>query len=59
MFILLINEIESNLKSYNIILCARDTVLFYAGTTSTEVENILGSELEQTASWFNENNLEI
>ena len=58
-FILLINDIESNLKLCNIILYADDTVLFYAGKTSTEIENILGSELEQIARWLNENNLVI
>ena len=57
MFILLINDIESILKLCNIILYADDTVLFYAGKTSTEIENILGSELEQIARWLNENNL--
>ena len=33
--------------------------MFYAGETSTEIENILGSELEQIARWLNENNLVI
>ena len=59
MFILLINDIESNLKLCNTILYAEDTVLFYAGKTSTEIENILSSELKQIARWFNENNLVI
>ena len=53
MFILIINDIESNLKLCNIILYADDTVLFYAGKTSTEIENILGSELQQIAHWLN------
>ena len=59
MFILIINDIESNLKLCNIILYAADTVLFYAGKTRTEIENILGSELQQIAHWLNENNLVI
>ena len=59
MFILLINDIESNLRLCNIILYSDDTVLFYAGKTSTEIENILGSELEQIARWLNKNNLVI
>ena len=58
-FIVLINDIETNLKSCDIILYADDTVLFYAGKTSTEIENILSSELKQIACWFNENNLVI
>ena len=58
MFILL-NDIESNLKLCNKILYADETVLFYAGKTSTEIENVLGSELEQIARWLNENNLVI
>ena len=59
MFILLVNDIETNLKLCDIIVYADNTVLFYAGKTSTEIENTLSSELEQIACWFNENNLVI
>ena len=53
MFMLLINDIESNLKSCNIILYTGDTASFYAGNTSTEIENSLGSELKQIERWLN------
>ena len=43
----------------DVILYADDIAMSHAGRTSTEIENSLSSELEQTASWFNEENLDI
>ena len=43
MFILLINDIETNLKLCDMNFYSDDTVLFYAEKTSTEIENILSS----------------
>lgn len=59
MFILLINDIESNLTLFSIILYADDTALFYAGKTSTEIQIILSCELKQIGCWLNANNLVI
>ena len=36
-----------------------DIVMFHSGRISTDIENSLSSELEQIASWFNDNNLVI
>lgn len=59
MFILLLSDIESNLKVCNIVLYADDTVLFYTGKTSTEMGNILSSELQEISHWLNESYLVI
>ena len=41
------------------ILYADDIVMLHTGRGSTGIENSLNSELEQIASWFNNNNLAI
>ena len=59
LFTVLLNDIDTNLKLCDMILYADDIVRFHAGRTSTDIENSLSNELEQIASWFNDNNLVI
>ena len=56
---MLLNDIGTYLTLCDMILYADDIVMFYARRTSTGIENSLSSELEQIASWFNDNNLVI
>ena len=59
MITVLLNDVDTNLKLWDMILYADDIVMFHAGRTSTDIENSPSSRLEQTFSWFNENNLVI
>ena len=53
----LLNDIDTNLQLCDMILYLNDIVMFHAGRTKRDIENSLSCELEQIASWFNENNL--
>ena len=59
MFTVLFSDIDANLKLCDMSFYADDIVTFHAGWKSTDIENSLSSELEQIASWFNDNNLVI
>ena len=47
------------MKNSNAHACIVFALSFYAGKTSTDIENILGSEVQQIAHWLNDNNLVI
>ena len=59
LFILLMNDIETNLEKCQIILYADDTVLFTSDINSVIIESNLNSDLVKISSWFNQNNLVI
>ena len=59
MFTVLFNDIDTNLKLCDMIFYADDIVMLNVDWTSTDIEIPWSSELEQIASWFNDNNLVI
>ena len=59
LFRLLINDIDTNLRTCEITLYADDSVLYVTGKRWEEIEKNLSSELKQIASWLVKNNLVI
>ena len=59
LFMLLINDIDENLRQCEMTLYADDSVLYVGGKTCDIIEEKLNSDLEQIANWFDQNNLVI
>ena len=59
MFTVLFSDIDTNLKLCDMTFYADDIVMLNVDWTSTDIEIPWSSELEQIASWFNDNNLVI
>ena len=57
LFVLLINDIELQLKQSQIIIYAHDAVIFYADKDIGIIQERLNVDLERIAIWFSENNL--
>ena len=52
-----LNDIDTNLKTCEMILYADDSVFYVANKKCEEIEKKQSSDLEQIANWFIENNL--
>ena len=57
LFTLLINDIDTNLRTCEMTLYADDSVLYVTGKKCEEIEKKLNSDLEQIANWLVKNNL--
>ena len=57
LFLLIINDIDENLRQCEMTLYADDSVLYVGGKTCDIIEEKLNSDLEQIANWFDQNNL--
>ena len=57
MFVLLINDIDLQLKHCSILLYADDTVIFTADKNCKVIEERLNNDLNKIANWFFDNNL--
>ena len=59
LFILLINDMDQEVKQCELVLYADDTVLFTSHHTITIVENNLNKDLQSLGRWLQDNNLVI
>ena len=57
LFVLLINDLECQLKYSQIILYADDTVLYFADKDIGIIQERLNANLERISNWFSDNNL--
>ena len=57
MFVLLINDIESQLCKCDIILYADDAVMFTSGKTKDQIEQALICDIQSISKWLRINNL--
>ena len=57
LFVLLINDIDLQLKHCSILLYADDTVIFTADKNCKVIEERLNNDLNKIANWFSDNNL--
>ena len=57
LFTLLINDIDTNLRTCEVTLYADDSVLCATGKKCEEIEKKLNSDLEQIANWLVKNSL--
>ena len=58
LFVLLINDIELQIKQSKIILNADDAVIYYANKDIDIILGRLNDDLNRIANWFSENNFE-
>ena len=57
LFVLLINDTDSQLKHCSILLYAADTVIFTADKNCKVIEERLNTDLNKITNWFSDNNL--
>lgn len=57
LFVLLINDLEFQLKYSQIILYADDAVIYFADKDISIIQERLNADLECISNWFSDNNL--
>ena len=57
LFVLLINDIDSQLKHCSILLYSDDTVIFTADKNCKVIEERLNTDLSKITDWFSDNDL--
>ena len=57
LFVLLINDMDSELKHCSVLLYADDTVIFTADKSCKLIEERPNTDLNKITNWFSDNNL--
>lgn len=55
LFIILINDIQLQLKNCSMLMYADDTVVYFSGKSTKEIEQTINEEAEKISQWINEN----